>query len=63
MNDIQLNAGEIVAAMGELFKVNPLAEQQFHNIILRQRLAAAEARIAALTSPDGTLAKAPVPAA
>lgn len=43
---MEVSSQEMMAALGILFQMNPLANEQFQGIILKSRLAAAEAKLA-----------------
>ena len=63
---MEIQGPEIMRALPKLFAVNPLAQSQLEALILTERLAASEARVAELEaaatkSPNGQAAE-PIPA-
>ena len=60
MAEIEIPASEAMAALPHLFAQNPLAREQFRNIVLETRLAQAQEQIALLaSSPNGVIHEVP----
>ena len=57
MANMEVTGPEAMGAIQELFKANPLAEQQFQNIILRQRLQATEQKLVQVQAELATKAE------
>lgn len=54
MPDVSFTVQEMVIALPKLWAMNPMALQQLHNIVLQDRLDAANVEIARLmVSPNG----------
>ena len=61
MADLVIKQEDALWLLGELFKVNPMAQVQVTNILLARQLAQAEARLAEFTAhTNGVLPEVPV---